>query len=94
MKEPSLTREFADAGFVLQAVVEELVVMDDPADPYQRDALLASVPYDEDPLVADSLDALRPLRDGFSKYAPRAAAARPPEDADANPDPDRLTNEI
>lgn len=94
MREPFLTREFADAGFVLLEVVEELVVMDDHADPCRHDALLASVPYGADPLVADSLDALRHLRDGFSKYEPRAAAARPPEDADANPDPDRLTNEI
>lgn len=85
---------FADDGAVRPVVAEELAATDDHADPYRRDAPWASVPCGVDPSEVDSSDAWGQLRDGFSKCAPRVAAAMPPGDADADPDPDHLTNEI
>lgn len=92
--EPYPIREFVVVGVVRPVVVEEWDVMDGHVDPYRRDAPWASVPYGADLSAADSSDAYRDLRDGFSRYVPRVAATEHHGDANADPDPDRLTNEI
>lgn len=75
-------------------MAEGSALTDDLEDPCRRDAPWASVPYGADLSEADSSDALRDRRVGLSKCELRVAAAMPHVDADADPGPDRLTNEI